>query len=65
MAGRHGMRDALAGMSTLLSLVGVSRLVRRGSAVEPLLTEVSLDVAAGELVAVGGMRSQGKTTLQR
>jgi putative ABC transport system ATP-binding protein len=57
------MRHALAGMSALLSLVGVSRLVRRGSAVEPLLTEVSLEVAAGELVAVVGMRSQGKTTL--
>ncbi len=57
------MRHALAGMSALLSLVGVSRLVRRGSAVESLLTNISLEVEAGELVAVVGMRSQGKTTL--
>jgi putative ABC transport system ATP-binding protein len=47
----------------LLSLVDVSRSVRRGSRLEPLLTDVSLSLDPGELVAVIGMRSQGKTTL--
>lgn len=47
----------------LLSLAGVSFSVRRGGRVEPLLVDISLSVAPGELVAVLGMRSQGKTTL--
>jgi putative ABC transport system ATP-binding protein len=48
----------------LLSLVGVSRgAARGGGRVEGLLVDVSLDVGAGELVAVVGSRSQGKTTL--
>ena len=50
-------------MSVLLRMAGVSRAARRGGRVEPLLVDVSLDVGAGELVAVVGMRSQGKTTL--
>ncbi len=51
-------------MAELLSLAGVSRGAARGAGrVEGLLTGVSLDVVAGELVAVVGSRSQGKTTL--
>ncbi|MGA2164948.1 MAG: ATP-binding cassette domain-containing protein [Solirubrobacteraceae bacterium] len=48
----------------LLSLVGVRYGAQRGRGrVEGLLVDVSLDVGAGELVAVVGSRSRGKTTL--
>jgi predicted ABC-type transport system involved in lysophospholipase L1 biosynthesis ATPase subunit len=48
----------------LLSLVGVRHGAPRGTGrVEGLLVGVSLDIGAGELVAVVGSRSQGKTTL--
>lgn len=48
----------------LLSFSGVGRRVaRRSGRMEWLLVDVSLDVGAGELVAVVGSRSQGKTTL--
>ena len=51
-------------MAELLSLAGVFRGAARGAGrVEGLLVDVSLDVGAGELVAVVGSRSQGKTTL--
>jgi putative ABC transport system ATP-binding protein len=51
-------------VAELLSLAGVSRGAVRGAGrVEGLLVDVSLDVGAGELVAVVGSRSQGKTTL--
>ncbi len=51
-------------MAELLSLAGVSRGAARGAGrMEGLLVDVSLDVVAGELVAVVGSRSQGKTTL--
>jgi putative ABC transport system ATP-binding protein len=51
-------------VAELLSLAGVSKgAVRGGGRVEALLVDVSLDVGAGELVAVVGSRSQGKTTL--
>jgi predicted ABC-type transport system involved in lysophospholipase L1 biosynthesis ATPase subunit len=51
-------------VAELLSLAGVSRGAARGaSRMEQLLVDVSLDVSAGELVAVVGSRSQGKTTL--
>ncbi len=51
-------------MAELLSLIGVSRgAVRGGGRVEALVVDVSVDVGRGELVAVVGSRSQGKTTL--
>ncbi len=48
----------------LLSLAGLRHGAARGRGrVEGLLVDVSLDVVAGELVAVVGSRSQGKTKL--
>jgi ABC-type lipoprotein export system ATPase subunit len=47
----------------LLSLTGVSRSYRRGRHELRVLTEASLQVSAGEIVAVQGQRGAGKTTL--
>jgi putative ABC transport system ATP-binding protein len=52
-------------MSELLTLRGVSKSYPRGSQDLRVLRHVSLDVQAGELVCVLGMRGQGKTTLLR
>jgi ABC-type lipoprotein export system ATPase subunit len=52
-------------LSALLSLVGVGKRYRRGERVKWLLKDVSLEIAAGEVVSVVAMRSQGKTTLLR
>lgn len=50
--------------SSLLSLAGVCRGAGRGGGrIESLLVGVSLEVGEGQLVAVVGSRSQGKTTL--
>ncbi len=50
-------------MAPLLSLEGVCRSYWRGSHETVVLAEVSLDVHAGEFVAVWGQRGAGKTTL--
>ena len=50
-------------MSALLSLKGVSKSYWRGDSEVRVLTDVSLDVGAGEFVAVWGPRGSGKTTL--
>lgn len=47
----------------LLSLKGVSKSYWRGSHEHVVLANVSLDVHAGEFVAVWGQRGAGKTTL--
>ncbi|HXA55197.1 MAG TPA: ABC transporter ATP-binding protein [Solirubrobacteraceae bacterium] len=52
-------------MSALLSLRGVGKRFWRGEVAHWPLRRVDLNVAAGEVVAVVGMRSQGKTTLLR
>jgi ABC-type lipoprotein export system ATPase subunit len=52
-------------MSPLLSLEGVGKRYRRGERSHWLLRHATLELAAGEVVAVVAMRSQGKTTLLR
>jgi putative ABC transport system ATP-binding protein len=47
----------------VLELVGVWKGFDRGSQRVPVLEDVSLTVAAGEIVAVVGTRDEGKTTL--
>jgi putative ABC transport system ATP-binding protein len=49
----------------LLSLRGVSKAFVRGRRTLPVLSDVSLEVAAGEIVAIDGARYSGRTTLLR
>lgn len=50
-------------MGALLSLRGVSKSYWRGDSEVGVLADVSLDVQAGQFVAVWGPRGSGKTTL--
>jgi ABC-type lipoprotein export system ATPase subunit len=50
-------------MGPLLSLKAVSKSYWRGDSEVRVLRDVSLDVRAGELIAVWGTRGSGKTTL--
>ena len=52
-------------MGEVLRLDGVWKAFDRGRDRVPVLEDVSLSVAAGEIVAVVGTRDQGKTTLMR
>jgi putative ABC transport system ATP-binding protein len=52
-------------VSETLELRGVSKRYRRGSQQLNVLREISLTVAAGEVLSVIGVRGQGKTTLLR
>lgn len=52
-------------MSAPLSLRGVGKRFWRGGSAQWPLRHIELNAAAGEVVAVVGMRSQGKTTLLR
>jgi putative ABC transport system ATP-binding protein len=52
-------------MGELLSLRSVSKGFVRGGQPLPVLVDVSLEVAAGEIVAIVGSRDSGKTTLLR
>lgn len=48
---------------SMLRIADVSKSYRRGARDIPVLRDVTLEVAPGELVAVYGQRSAGKTTL--
>lgn len=50
-------------MGTLLALRGVAKSYWRGDTEVKVLADVSLEVGAGEFVAVWGTRGSGKTTL--
>ena len=50
---------------TLLSVEGVEKRVRDGQRERIVLRDVSLEIDAGELVGVWGMRRSGRTTLLR
>ena len=50
-------------MGPLLSLSGVCKSYWRGSQEVAVLADVSLEVHAGEIVAIWGQRAAGKTTL--
>jgi len=50
---------------TLLTLEHVSKTYRRGSRELPALTDISLELGAGEVVGVWGRRFSGRTTLLR
>ncbi len=52
-------------MAELLVLRGVDKSYLRGKRRLPVLRDVSLTVASGEIVAVVGSRDEGKTTLLR
>jgi putative ABC transport system ATP-binding protein len=55
--------SCLRGMGELLALQGVSKSYRRGGRRLRVLADVSLEVACGEVGAIVGARSEGKTTL--
>lgn len=63
--GPSGHRPTRCPRSDVLRLHSVSRTFWRGPAPVPVLREVSLEVLAGDLVAVYGQRAAGKTTLLR
>jgi putative ABC transport system ATP-binding protein len=52
-------------MSAVLQLAEVSKRYRRGGSELHVLREASLELRAGEVLSVLGMRGQGKTTLLR
>ncbi len=58
-----GGRAGGVGMGELLSLRGVGLGFRRGRGRLRVLADASLEVRAGEIVAVVGSRGEGKTTL--
>lgn len=52
-------------MAELLSIVGVSKAYRRGERRLRVLSDLSLTVGTGEIVAIVGARFEGKSTLLR
>ena len=47
----------------LISISGISKSYRRGGQIVPVLSEITLDIAAGEFLAMMGPSGSGKSTL--